>query len=253
MGDEPVAAFSARGGFRPPGQPSLADDTCPSGLDLFLVAEKGGLAPVLRTARPDALVCWAFAWRLPPEVLEIPRFGAINYHPSLLPRYRGPNPLAWTLRNGDSRFGVTWHRMGPQFDGGPILAQEATQVLDEDALGDVVPRLNVMALRMLPKVMRMLASGDAGEPQSEDGASQAPRFGDDYASIDWSRSAKSIHTQVRAWGFQLAALPGGGPIAELDGRMWRISETSLSDPGSGARRVECADGPLWVISSEPIE
>ena len=174
MGDEPVAAFSSRGGPRSPGQRTVSDATCPSDLDLFLLADRDRLAPVLRTVRPDALICWAFAWRIPPEVLEIPRFGTVNYHPSLLPRRRGPNPLAWTIRTGDSHFGVTWHRLVQEFDAGPIMAQQATPVRDEDTLGDVVPRLNVMALRMLPEVMGMLASGHSGVPQDEDRASQAP-------------------------------------------------------------------------------
>ncbi len=253
MGDEPVAAFSSRGGPRSPGQRTVSDATCPSDLDLFLLADRDRLAPVLRTVRPDAVICWAFAWRIPPEVLEIPRFGTVNYHPSLLPRHRGPNPLAWTIRTGDSHFGVTWHRLVQEFDAGPIMAQQATPVRDEDTLGDVVPRLNVMALRMLPEVMGMLASGHSGVPQDEDRASQAPRFGADYQSIDWSHSATSIHTQVRAWSFQLAARPGEGPTADLDGRRWRITRTSLSDPGPGARRVECADAPLWITAGKLFE
>jgi len=252
MGDEPVAAFGTRGSSGPLGQRSLATDYS-SALNLVQLSEKSHLEAVLRASRPDAIVCWAFSWRIAPEVLGIPRFGAVNYHPSMLPRYRGPNPLAWTIRNGDREFGVTWHRIVPEFDAGPILAQEATPVLNADTLGDVIPRLNVMALRMLPRVMEMLSSDVVGQPQSEARASKAPRFADDYASIDWSRSAKSIHTQVRAWSFQLAARPGEGPIAELDGRMWRIRETSLSDPGTGARQVLCPDGPLWIISSESVE
>ena len=206
----------------------------------------------MQAVRPDFLLCWAFAWRIPPEALAVPKLGSVNYHPSLLPRYRGPNPLAWAVRNGDDHFGVTWHRMDPRFDAGPILGQRSTPMAADDTLDEVVLRLNTLALRMLPDVMDRLASGDEGVPQSESGASHAPRFGDDYSTIDWSSSRSDVHRQVRAWGFTLAT-SSKGPVAEVNGQLVRILKTSLADPGPGAPRVECSDGPIWILDSEPVD
>ena len=154
MGDEPVAAFSSRGWASIPRSTDRERRYLPLGFGSLLVADRDRLAPVLRTVRPDAVICWAFAWRIPPEVLEIPRFGTVNYHPSLLPRHRGPNPLAWTIRTGDSHFGVTWHRLVQEFRCRP----------NHGATGHAGPRrghpgrrgfsrLNVYGPSMLPEVI----------------------------------------------------------------------------------------------------
>ena len=86
-------------------------------------ATKLELESLLRAYEPDVVVCWGFAWKIPPEALTVPRLGSVNLHPALLPRHRGPIPMAWALREGDTHFGLTWHRMDADFDTGPILAQ----------------------------------------------------------------------------------------------------------------------------------
>jgi methionyl-tRNA formyltransferase len=165
--------------------------------------------------------------------------------------------VAWTIRLGDSNFGVTWHRMDPQFDSGNILAQRVTPVLDEDTIYDVVPRLTVLALRMLRGVIERVVREDPGDPQPTEGVTEAGPFGQDYATIDWSMPAQAVHTQVRAWAFTPGTHSVTGPIAELQGRRVRVVRTSMHPPDDadvgGGLRVDCGDGPLWVLATEPIE
>ena len=209
--------------------------------------------PILTALRPDLVVSWAFPWRVTPDALAVPRYGSINCHPSLLPRHRGPNPLAWTIRAGDSHFGVTWHRMDRDFDSGPILGQKASPILVEDTIHDVIPRLSVLGLRMLPDVLNRIAKGDPGDPQATEGVTEAGPFCDDYATIDWSMSARAIHDQVRAWAFTPGTHSVTGPVATVDGRRVRVMRTTLQPPQECARRIDCGEGSLWLLASQPLD
>lgn len=258
MGHEPVAVISARS-HRPDGPPrddfpELSDRTAPKGLDVLLAHDRNAVEPLLRATRPDLAVCWGFTWRIPQSALDVPRLGAINCHPAMLPRHRGPIPISWAFRDGDGQYGLTWHRMDANLDTGGILAQTTLAMEDDDfdylAIG---PRMIGAAVGLLPRVLERVAAGDPGDPQTDDGATWAGWLGEDYATVDWSQPRRQIHDQVRAWAF---AGPGGpvvGPIAELDGRRVRLARTALSDPGDGAVRVETGGGPLWVVKSEPLD
>ena len=83
----------------------------PDGLDVVIPAARDRMAPLLRGYDPDLLLCLGFPWKIPPDALEVPRLGAVNGHPSLLPDYRGPSPVAWAIRNGETEIGYTFHRM----------------------------------------------------------------------------------------------------------------------------------------------
>ncbi|HET6745708.1 MAG TPA: formyltransferase family protein, partial [Candidatus Limnocylindria bacterium] len=226
----------------------------PAGLDLLLPATKYAIEPLLRAYDPDLLLCWGFPWKIPLSALQVPRLGSVNCHPALLPRHRGPVPLAWALREGDGQYGVTWHRMDAELDTGAILAQATVPMEDDDFEIMVVgPRIAPVALGLLPGVLERVAAGDPGDPQPLEGASWAGHFDEDYATVDWTQPARKIHDQVRAWAFTFGLSPVQGPIAELDGQRVRLTRTSLVDPGGDARRVETGDGPIWVLSTEPIE
>ena len=230
LGHDPVAAVGARRKRPTPGVSSL--DVTPEvpGVEVIIAPEPEAVAPILRRCRPDLVLSWAFPWKVAPEALGVPTWGSINCHPSLLPRHRGSNPLAWTIRMGDSHYGLTWHRMDPDLDTGPILAQQSSPVLVEDTIYDVIPRLSILGLRMLRSVIDRVAEGDPGEPQSTEGVTTAGSFGDDYATIDWSMPARAIHDQVRAWSFTPGSQSVIGPIGLVDGRKVRVVRTTLGPP-----------------------
>jgi transcriptional regulator with XRE-family HTH domain len=151
--------------------------------------------------------------------LEVPRLGSVNMHPALLPRHRGPIPLAWALRDGDTVWGQTWHRMDAELDTGNLLVQGTVPIEDEDVdIWVFGAKLIANALTLLPRALERIAAGDPGDPQPLKGASWAGHFeDDDYARIDWAQSARAIHNQVRAWHLTFGLSGIRAPIAELDG------------------------------------
>jgi len=252
LGHDPVSTIVAnRRLSNPEDVPLLFGDE--AGTEVVIAENKDSLEPILKSLEPDLMVSWAFPWRIPAAALTVPNLGSINFHPSLLPRHRGPFPLAWTIRMGDEMFGVTWHRMDPEFDTGHILAQQSTAVSLEDTAPEVISRLSFLGVRMLRSVLRRVADGDPGEPQATEGATEERLFESDYAFIDWSLPKRSVHDQVRAWTFMEQTGAVIGPLAELDGRLTRIIATTLSQPTVEARRVDCADGPIWILESDPVD
>jgi methionyl-tRNA formyltransferase len=255
LGHEPVALLTPR---RPDEDPTreflqLTGTKAPPGVDVLFVQDKWSIEPLVRAYEPDLTVCWGFPWKIPQAALDVPRLGSINHHPALLPRHRGPIPFAWTLRCGDTQWGFTWHRMDAELDTGNILAQGSLPIEDDDVdIAEFGPRLLQHALELLEPALERVAAGDPGDPQPAEGATWAGHFeDDDYARVDWSQPARQVHDQVRAWHLTFGMSALRAPVAELDGEQVALLQTRLTDPGGGARRVECGDGPIWVVASEP--
>lgn len=256
LGHEPVALLAPRRpppGDMPP-ELELRDATAPAGLDLLFARDKHAIEPLLRAYEPDLALCWGFPWKIPQAALDVPRLGSVNHHPALLPRHRGPVPLAWALRDGDAVWGSTWHFMDAELDTGNVLAQTSAPIQDDDVdIAKFGPRLLAVAASLLPRVFERIAAGDEGEPQPAEGVSWAGHFeDDDYVRVDWSQPARKIHDQVRAWHLTFGLSGLRAPVAELDGEQLVLLQTRLTDPGGSARRVECGDGPIWVVRSEPV-
>lgn len=259
LGHAPLAVVGARclpDELRPPPPADivLADATAPADVDLLLPKDKWALEPLLRAYAPDVTLCQGYPWKIPLAALEVARYGSANHHPAMLPRRRGPIPFAWAFRDGDTEFGSTWHRMDAQLDTGNILAQTSVPLLDTDTtITDFAPRVADAALGSLPIVLEKLVAGDPGEPQDDSHATWAGHFESDYAVVDLSRTAREAHNQVRAWNLTFGMSGIVAPVLELEGIPTRLVRTSLTDPGTGdARRLDCAEGPLWILESEPI-
>ena len=254
FGHEPVAVLAARSRHR--GRSAAAflvsDDTAPEGVDVLFADSSASIGALLRAYEPDLALCWGFPWKIPGDALQVPRLGSINMHPGLLPRHRGPVPMAWVFRDGDPHFGVTWHRMDAELDTGPILAQATVPIEDDDcSIEDVGPKLLGTALGLLPRVFERLEAGEPGDPQPAEGATWAGHFGEDYVEVDWSQPARKIHDQVRAWTFTFGVSGLLGPVTEIEGERIRLVRTSLVER-RGALRMETGDGPLWIVEREPV-
>jgi methionyl-tRNA formyltransferase len=225
-------------------------DAIPGGMDLLLPGSMDGLADALRGYRADLMVVYGLSWRLAGRVLRILRHGAINVHTSLLPRYRGPAPVLWALRNGDPTIGVTVHRIDEHFDTGAILAQQGGVPLDEDMTQDLLwNRIKPVVRDLVGTALEHVSAGYSGAPQDEAQASYAGFMEPEFSVIDWSNSARDIHNQVRTFRFMG---PGRGPLARIGDRWVRVLGTkTVSTDGI---RVDCADGPIWItdyVSAEP--
>jgi methionyl-tRNA formyltransferase len=219
------------------------------GGDVLFIASPATLVPLLGVYAPDVAVCCSFPARIPEAALAVPRYGIVNVHPGLLPRYPGPNPLGWALRNGDREVGLTVHRMTADYDGGPILAQGEVPVTDDDDSDAIMAKLGTL-LELLPGAFERLVAGDGGDPQPSDRGGYAGVFEREYVEVDWSRSAREIHRQTRAWSLAPPIDGRRGPCTELDGHRVRLVRTRL-DPGAGGVPVACGDGTLWVLKTEP--
>jgi methionyl-tRNA formyltransferase len=189
-------------------------------------------------------------WRIPPDALAVPRLGWLNGHPSLLPRHRGPLPVAWAIRAGDEEIGITFHRMDTDLDTGSIFSQRSFAVGEPEAHDVFYPRMGQVVGEALAEALESLAAGNEGTPQPE-GGSYESFFTDDDTWLDLSRPAAELHRF--AWSWLYAFGPGGvrGALLELDGTPVRVLATSLTEK-EGARRIECADGPLWIVETEEL-
>jgi methionyl-tRNA formyltransferase len=218
-------------------------------VDVLYAARKTSLAPLFRAYEPDLVICLGFPWLFPQEALDVPRLGAINVHPSKLPLYRGPIPLPWAVRNGETEIGMTVHRMDANFDTGAILAQAPVPV-DEEAwtFEEVIPHFAAAMQEIIPRALARIAAGDEGEPQEGDPGVYAGFFDEEFKQIDWSKPAREIHNQVRAWSFASFVVEQEAPVGEVDGEPRKILRTRL-EPGEGTR-VEAGDGPLWITEFE---
>ena len=245
-GHEPVAVVAPRGRRRrdvtPLGQAHVEQD--PRDLDIVFAASKHSLARIFRGYDADLVVCTGFPWLIPQDAIDAPRHGIVNGHPSLLPRYRGPFPIAAAIRNGETELGVTYHLMDAAFDTGNILAQTTIPLTEDETEETLNPKLLEASVELLPVALRRLESGDRGDPQS-DGDYQSVEDIAAHLHVDLEQPAAAVHRQVRMWSFVPPILPFRGPL--LDGR--RLLVTSLTEV-DGAERIDCADGPLWIVESE---
>jgi methionyl-tRNA formyltransferase len=251
QGHEPVAVLTPR--RRAPGVPPMpfaaehvADD--PEELDILFASSKHSLARMLRTYEVDLALCTGFPWLIPAEALAVPRLGIVNGHPSLLPRYRGPFPVAWAVRNGESEIGLSYHLMDAKFDTGNLLAQTSIPLAEDDTEQTLFARFGPAAAELLPIVFDRLARGDRGDQQ--EGGDYQTIFEAEYWTIDPSHTAAEVHRQVRAWSFMPPIGPFG-PFLARDGGRIKVKRSSMVEV-AGAERLECADGPLWILESESV-
>ena len=157
------------------------------------------IAP-LRELAPDLIVVAAYGLILPPDVPAIPPRGGVNTHASLLPRHRGAAPITAAILAGDAETGVTLMRMDAGLDTGPILAQRAIPIADDDTTGTLTPKLADLAAALLIETLpRLLAGNLTPQPQDESRATVCKTIRKAEGLIDWTRPADEIARRVRAF------------------------------------------------------
>ena len=252
-GHEPVALLTMRnvdGRYGPPAGTGELVMGAAEELDVLLPARRGTVAPLLGSVEPDLVVCMGFPWKIPPDALAVPRLGWLNGHPSLLPRHRGPLPVAWAIRDGDEEIGITFHRMDAELDTGPILSQRRYTVGELEPPDAFFPRMGPVVGEALAEALERLEAGDEGTPQ-EEGGNYESFFSEEDAWLDLSRPAVDVHRLVWAWRYAISLGGTRGALLELDGTTMRVLATSLTEV-EGARQLECGDAPLWVVETEEL-
>jgi methionyl-tRNA formyltransferase len=205
----------------------------------------------LASARPEALVIAAYGLILPPPVLALPRYGAINIHASLLPRWRGAAPVQRALLAGDEESGITIMQMDEGVDTGPILAQRALPIGPDEDAASLHARLAALGAEMIVAHLENTGAGHVmAHAQPAQGVTHARKIEKAETSIDWSRTAIEIERAVRAFR------PAPGARATLRGetiKIWRAAPRRgqgepgavLSTSGDGVL-IACSEGALAV-------
>jgi methionyl-tRNA formyltransferase len=152
----------------------------------------------IRKLEPDLIAVAAFGQILPKTLLEIPRFGCLNVHTSLLPRYRGAAPIQWAILNGDPETGVTIMKMDEGLDTGDIITQEKTPIRDEDTSQTLHDRLAQIGADLLVRTIpKFIAGKIVPTHQSAEGVVHARKIKREDGVIDWNRPARTIWNRVR--------------------------------------------------------
>jgi methionyl-tRNA formyltransferase len=179
----------------------------------------------LASARPEVLLSWFWPTRVPDAVLALAPRGAFGVHPSLLPRWRGPDPYFWAIFSGDHETGVTLHRLAAEYDTGAVVEQVRLPMRAGENAWALARRLDRPGLRLLVRAAQALDAGEVltGSPQREVDASSAPAPSEALLSIDWQQDAHAITRLVRA------AAPYPGALAELGGEVIEILAAEAVD------------------------
>lgn len=160
---------------------------------------------LLERLAPEAIVIVAYGQIIPARLLTIPKFGWINLHASLLPKYRGAAPINWAIVNGEKETGVTTMRIDAGMDTGDILLQETLEIGPAETAPELAARMAETGARLMPETLRGLASGSiTPRAQNHREASLAPMLKKEFGRIDWTLTAHEIFNRIRG----LAPWPG---------------------------------------------
>jgi methionyl-tRNA formyltransferase len=178
---------------------------------------------VLRTWSPDIIVVVAYGKILPSELLSLAKYGCVNIHASLLPRYRGAAPIQWAVINGDQATGVTIMQLDEGMDTGNIIAFEKIEILDDDDMLSVSNMLSVLGAELLMKVLDSIEAAGRVEsvPQDHSQATMAPVLKKTDGLVDWAMPNEQIICRIR--GLQ----PWPTAFSYLHGKAWRFLKAEL--------------------------
>ena len=211
--------------------------------------------PVLESFSPDVIVVAAYGQILPRAVLELPRFGCLNIHASLLPHHRGASPVHAAILSGDRETGITIMQMDEGMDTGDILFQEAIPIAPLDTAGTLHDRLGLLAPAALLRTLALLETGALQPlPQEASLATHAPKLRREDGAMDWRRTARDLDRQIRGlspWPGAFTLWPGD-PASVLKvhqaalvdgvhaaaGSVLDLSEGILVATGDGALRLQ---------------
>ena len=194
----------------------------------------------LESFHADLIVVTAYGKILPQAILDLPKFGCINVHASLLPRYRGAAPIEWSIINGEKFTGVTIMKMDAGLDTGDMLASAKVEITDEMILPELKEILSTEGAKLLIDTINRL---DEVTPIKQDDAlsNYAPMLTKETGKIDWNKSAREIHNLVRGLY--------GGAYAFINDEKFKIWRTKISEQlqlGSGEIKI---DGKKFFIGT----
>lgn len=203
---------------------------------------------------PELIAVTAYGRILPKEILDYPRYGCINVHASLLPKYRGSAPINWALMNGEAETGITIMYMAEELDAGDMILSEAIEITDEDDSITLWNRLGPLGGQLLVKAIEQMERGAAQRvAQDHANATFAPMLSRECSPLDVTKPALALHNQVRG------LIPWPAASIELEGRKLKVfrtkvrEETTTAAPGQILQAdkrgllVSCGEGSVLEL------
>ena len=207
----------------------------------------------LRSLQPDICTVVAYGRILPQKVLDVPKFGCINIHASVLPKYRGSAPYQWAVLDGLTETGVTAMYLCREMDAGDIIDVSKTPIGENETAGELLDRLAVLGADLLSKTLTRFENGTVtATPQNPGEVCYAPMLDKTMCPIDWNKTAQQVHNHVRGlhpW-----------PVAtmELQGKKFKVHATKVVE-GNGkpgeilgltkkGLRIACGEGAVEILS-----
>ena len=186
-----------------------------------------GVSDLLKI-NPDIMITCAFGQILSQEILDIPKFGVINIHASLLPKYRGASPIHYAILNGEKETGITIMKTDVGIDTGDVLLQKSLEILPKETCGELFERLSILGADCILEALELIENGSVRfEKQDDLMASHTKIIKKEMARIDWSDSAVDIYNKIRAFN------PSPIAFCNYRGEPFKIYKASVTD-GCGA-------------------
>lgn len=174
----------------------------------------------VKKLNPDLICVVAYGKILPQELLDIPKYGCVNVHGSLLPEYRGAAPIQWAVLNGDKKTGVTTMFMNAGMDTGDMILKEEVEIGEDETTGELWDRLKAIGANLLIKTVKEIENGTATRTKQPEEGTMAPMLSKEMAKIDWeNKTAQEIKNLVRGLN------PIMGAYTFLDGKkikFWKV-------------------------------
>ena len=187
-----------------------------------LTAKDAETQALVESLHPELTVVVAYGQILPQKLLDVPKFGSVNVHASLLPKYRGAAPIQWAVLDGEAETGVSLMYMTRRLDAGDVIATVRTAIGAEETAPELWDRLAKLGGELLVATIPHLQDGTASRtPQDESVFTYAPMLTKAMSPVDWNRSAAAIHNQIR--GLQ----PWPCAVAEIDGRLCKLFRAEI--------------------------
>lgn len=208
--------------------------------------------PLLKELNPDMIVVAAYGKILPDYIIDYPKYGCINVHASILPRYRGAAPIQSAILNGDKTTGVSIMKMDYGLDTGDIISTEETEIGQYETAGELFDRLAQIGAKLLVKTVNKIENAEAEYTKQDEGLSTyAPKITKETAQIDWNRPAAEISKLICAMN------PFPAAFSSYNGEIFKIYDAVITD-GSGESgkiaglekskglKVYCAQDALYI-------
>ncbi|WP_334071768.1 MULTISPECIES: methionyl-tRNA formyltransferase [Paenibacillus] len=200
----------------------------------------------LAALKPDLIVTAAYGQILPKSVLDLPKYGCLNVHGSLLPKYRGGAPIQRSIINGEKETGVTLMYMAEGLDTGDMIAKAVVPIEDEDTAGTIFEKLSVVGAELLIRQLPMILDGTAERiPQNDEESTYAPNLTREDEKIDWHATSREIFNRVRG------LVPFSGGFTTWNGEVFKV--WAVAKPGVSVGAPEQAPGTVLDLSPAGIE